>query len=684
MFKQAKWISCEKFETPVIIREFIVDEFESAAIDITGLGYFEAYINDIKLCDDMFIPAYTDYHIRNTEKFSYPIVDKTHYRINYLTFDITKLLRRGRNILRIILGNGWYRQQERTAEGDMRYGDDLKALYEIGIKHGDSKTVVCSDGSELYGRHNILQSNLFIGETIDARCRTEYTERVKLTSVENTTLTLQMLEPDRVVAEISPKLIYSSGNEYIYDNGVNVTGLVSVETDCPAGEEIVLQFSENLNEEKTGLDFSSCGGDGQIQQDRFIGNGEHNCFTPKFTFHCFRYFKITGKFSSVKTLVIHTDVTDVSEFECDDPTLNWLYKAFKRTFLNNLHGGIPSDCPHRERLGYTGDGQLTAEAAMYCFDLSKSYRKWITDIFDGQGENGHIQHTAPLQGGGGGPACWGGAAVMLPYQYYKFYGDKDFLAENYPKICRWIEYIRSRTENGLVVREEERGWCLGDWGFYNCSARIEPAFVNSAFFVYLLGLASELAEVLGQGQDIEKFSRYKEEYESAVIVNYYDPDTGDFCKNEQFANVFGLYIGLGCDKTFENVCKAIDNCGEILDIGIQGMDILIKLLFERGDADRALRAIEVLFKHMMERGATTVWEYPYDQNVSNCHHMFCGLVRSIFSEMLGIRIGFGGEISLSDPKLPSGISYVKGMTVVGGKTIAAEYKRESGKVIRLT
>ena len=676
MFQKSQWIMCEKFETPVILRRFTLGDFTRADLDITGLGYFEAYLNDQKITEDMFLPAQTDYHSRNTRRFNYPITDRTRYRIHYLNFKVTHLLKKGENTLKIVLGNGWYRQTRRSAEGDMCYDSALKALYEIHLESAAGETCICSDGSELYGESEILQSNLYYGETIDRRVQTRFTEKVKLTNIENTALTLQTCPGDRVVSELEPKLVWRKGNTSIYDNGVNITGFVSVRTACPAGQAVLLAFSENLNADGTDLDPRSTGceadGGGQLQQDRFVGDGRETVFAPKFVYHCFRYFKITGDFQSVKTSVVHTDVPAVSAFESDSSVLNWLYEAFGRTLLNNLHGSIPSDCPHRERLGYTGDGQLTAEAAMYCFDLSSAYRKWIEDIFDGQGENGHIQHTAPLQGGGGGPSGWGGAAVELPYEYYRFYGDKAFLAANYPRMLLWISYMRQRTEKGLIAREEEGGWCLGDWGTPGAIA-VDPAFVNSAYFVRLLLRLKEVAAIVGTERDAQMLDGYIAAYKTAIAKSFYNPQTGDFCENTQFANAFALAVGLGDDRAFTHLLEQIDACDGVPDIGMMAMDLLVELLFERGEADRALRAIELLLRPMMESGATTVWEYPYRRDRSNCHHMFCGMVRSLFSGMLGIRLRLDGHVDRLPAKLPSSVKYARVETILRGEKIRVEH-----------
>lgn len=677
LFTKAKWISCEKYETPVIRRVFHVDDWISAEMDITGLGYFEAYINGKRVTDHLFLPAQTDYHRRDTQRFNYPISDRTRYRILYLTFDVTQLLRAGENRLDILLGNGWYRQTRRTAEGDMHYDDRLKALYEIRIRSERGVSRIFSDGSERYGASPILESNLYYGELIDARRHLAFTDSVRLTDMGNVPLVPQSCPPDRVISVIAPRLIWKRNGVSLYDNGANITGFAAITAQIPQGESVVVQYAENLLPGGEGLDYRSTGcGDeqGQLQQDRFVGDGGMHTFFPRFVYHCYRYFTVTGDIQAVETRIVHTDAACISDFQSDNATLNWLYAAFRRTLLNNLHGSIPSDCPHRERLGYTGDGQLSAEAAMYCFDLSAAYRKWMEDIFDGQGENGHIQHTAPLQGGGGGPSGWGGAAIQLPYQYYRFYGDRLFLKENYPRMLRWVSYMRTRTEGGLIVREEEGGWCLGDWGTASPIAT-DPAFVNTAYFIYLLGLLEEMAELLGRQEDLPMLQAYTAEYKAAVMEQYFDPATGNFNENRQFANVFGLYIGLGDQRTLQNLCHDLDACTDVLDIGMLAMDFLVALLFQKDDPDRALRAIELLLGPMIQSGSTTVWEYPYRMERSNCHHMFCGMVRTLFSQLLGIRLELDGRVSVQPAKLPACMHYVRGSTFLHGKKIQVEKKR---------
>lgn len=167
--------------------------------------------------------------------------------------------------------------------------------------------------------------------------------------------------------------------------------------------------------------------------------------------------------------VIYTDLETVSDFVCENETVNHLLDAYRRTQLSNTHGCVPSDCPHRERRGYTGDGQITCETVMHVFGAKRMYDKWLRDIADCRNvKNGHIQHTAPFSGGGGGPGGWGGAIVVVPYMYYKMYGDPSAVRNYLYAIKHYLEYMESHCEGMLVTHEEKGGWCLGDWCFKGC------------------------------------------------------------------------------------------------------------------------------------------------------------------------------------------------------------------------
>lgn len=457
-FENSKWIGYREFYAPLFKKIFNISNIENAKLTICGLGFFEAKINGKRVSEDLLVPVWSDYEPRLNRRILYPINDTFTHRIYYMEYDVTELLTEGENELTILLGNGWYNQRCRTAEGDLWY-DDLKLCFDLYV---NNDIHIVSDETVLVSESKIVFNNVYLGEKQDFRIKEKFDKTASLINAPQGLLEKQTCPADRVHRTIKPVKIASINGKDIYDCGENITGWV-VFLKCKSGKTTV-RYAEEINED-TNLNFTSCGGEGQIQTDEYISDGNKHICRPKFTWHGFRYFEIEGEYEDLMVEVVYSDVDITAHFNCSNEILNKLFQNYIRSQVTNMHCGVPSDCPHRERLGYTGDGQLTCDAAMHMLDCREFYKKWIRDIADCQDINsGHIQHSAPFYGGGGGPGGWGCAIVTVPYFYYKNYFDKELLKEYYPNMKKWCGYMDSRLENGLVVREEQDGWCLGDWG----------------------------------------------------------------------------------------------------------------------------------------------------------------------------------------------------------------------------
>lgn len=355
--------------------------------------------------------------------------------------------------------------------------------------------------------------------------------------------------------------------------------------------------------------------------------------------------------------VIHTDVAVTSSFSCSDPVLNWLYEAYIRTQLDNYHGCIPSDCPHRERLGYTGDGQLTAETAMLLLDAKELYRKWYQDILDSQGaETGHIPHTAPFLGGGGGPGGWGCAVYQVPLAWAKIYGDDSLLVQGYDAILRWFDYMDAHSEKGLVVREEEGGWCLGDWCFPASEEKeqLPEAFINTFYYLHGLQEMMQISEKMNNKLLI-RFAEREKNVKNAFLDAYFDPETGDFCEGRAAGNAYGLALGLGDERTKKHLVEKYEVLGRF-DTGIFGTSMLLEQLFSIGAGDLAVRLLTndseaASFAYMKRNGATTLWER-WDGRESHNHPMFGACVRLLFTQILGIRMTPSAQPPVINPAQP--------------------------------
>ncbi len=690
IFKTAKWIGGDReCQSPIIKREFSKDNIKKAVLYVTGLGYFEAKINGASVTEDRLIPVASNYEHRNLEKLYYPLKDNITFRIYYYSFDVTHLLKKGTNTLTIQLGNGWYRQKERIAEGETSFSDDLKAIYKLELLCDDGVIELCSDGGEKYTNSEIVYNNIFIGEVIDPNTDLKTERNVKIFSDIESELSLSKGTPDRIIRAVKPVLIGKVNGKKIYDAGENISGVVRAEISIPKGEKVTLRFAEKIKSDNsldflsTGADYKTSSGIPQIMTDVFVSDGTRRSFTPKFVWHTFRYFEVDGEVDDIEVLVIHSNTAVTSTFESSSEALNFLFDAFVRTQLINMHGSFPSDCPHRERLGYTGDGQVCTTAAMLTLDSREFYRKWIDDILDSQDKNsGHSQHTAPLMGGGGGPGGWSSAIVLVPYYYFKQYGEVEMLEKCYPAMRKWVEYLKSHSENGLVVREEEGGWCLGEWNTPE-KVQLPPEYINSVYFIKLLKLMSEIALIINKNDEIIYLKELAQNVTSAV--------NSSFCKNGSYfdgiqgADAFAVWAGIADIKTAQKVSQSYEDLGRF-DTGFLGTDVLMEVLFCYGYENTALKLLEnegdCSFLKMKRSGATTLWEYWSGGN-SWAHPFLGGCTRQLFSSVLGITQdsnSYGYEKIVISPKIPDGLRYAKGSTQTVKGRISVSWEREGNGI----
>lgn len=367
-----------------------------------------------------------------------------------------------------------------------------------------------------------------------------------------------------------------------------------------------------------------------------------------FTWFCFRYFEVTANCNIGDCLVVHSDVEINSNFKSDNEILNWYYTAFIRSQLANMHCGVPSDCPHIERKGYTGDGQLLCNAVMTYLDAEEFYKKWIYDISDCQDKKtGHIQYTAPFYPCGGGPGGWGCAIVNVPYEYYRHYRNITVLSELYPQMLKYFEYLDAHSKNDLVVSDRENVWCLGEW----CTpeqtvlnefdgVKIPKPYVNTYFYIKSLKQVCEIAELLNKTADIPLLKEKIKIKSLSLCREYYNPETGNFCNNVQGANAFAVDLGLGDKRTLINTAAHYKKIGHF-DTGIFGTDIVTRILFENGYGNIAVKLLTsknaVSFYNEMQLGATTLLEC-WNGTRSHCHPMFGAASVYLAEFILGVRM----------------------------------------------
>ncbi|MBQ4244218.1 MAG: family 78 glycoside hydrolase catalytic domain [Clostridia bacterium] len=685
LFKGARFIDCPGSLAPVFKKTFTAVKGEAASIVICGLGFFRLYINGRKVSGDLLVPNASNYSERDLSRFEYPLVDKLSFRTYCMKYDISDYLEDGENVMTVLLGTGYYCQVFRDAEGYVTFGKP-KLCYAITKGSGD----VLSDSSTLVNSGFVTQVSLYYGEKQDYNLLPadwmtnpdsgNFTPSREIPAPDSNYM-IQTSPADKVIESITGIVLLEDNEDgKLYDAGINTVGYAVLKCRKPH-EKITVSYAEDIYDKPGfGIHFKE-----GYQTEEFITDGEDREYIPLFTWHGFRYFRVKGDAEVVRVDVVHSDVPVTSSFESDSRELNWLYSTYVHTQLCNMHSGVPSDCPHRERLGYTGDGQLCCEAAMLTLGCREFYRKWLYDIADSQcTETGHVAHTAPVMGGGGGPCGWGGAIVEVPYRFYKIYGDRDLLNEFFPKMLRYFEYIESRTQFGLVCREEKDGWCLGDW-LPPEEIKIPESFVNTCLYIGFMKTVIEIGEILGRQSETARLPALIERSSQAVDAAYYSSQQHAYIGGIQGASALALSAGLGDEKVFAKMAGKYKALG-MYDTGIIATPALTQYLFEHGEGQTAFNLLagrgEVSFDFMARNGATTLWENWNGQSSKN-HPMFGAVTKCLFTYLLGIRQdenSAGFESVTISPVTVEGLNRVKGhITTVRG-VISVEIIKDKNSV----
>ncbi len=689
MFGGAKWLSAgPSCGQPLFRGEFAVDRpLAKAEITICGLGLYKLHFNGRLADDDLFGTLASDFHAYDNQPCCKLFGEVTAHRVWCRQIDVTERLNEGRNCIGVELAPGWYGNS-----GVYGFISDYgvpKLCFRLVLTFADgTENEILSDDFMKWHESRITAWSFYYGETqdfdavrVDGWDEVGYPDfdwkKPETVPAPDTDYYVQDCPPDRVIRYIAPKLIGETDDSLIYDMGENITGTPVIMQNGEGVEDIRLRVSERLNRDGTIEDYTN-----HRQNSRFITDGKKREYRLRFCWYGFRYASVTKNARIVSCAVTHADIAVNSSFKSDSALLNWIYEAYLRTQLDNLHCGIPSDCPHIEKRGYTGDGELVCESAMTMLDAKKLYRKWLYDISDCQDRvSGHVQYTAPYIHSGGGPGGWGCAIAEVPYVYYMTYGDESVLAEFLPKVYRYFDYLEAHSEDDLVVSDQKGDWCLGDWCTPDEIVIPEP-FVNTYFYVKTIGRLIEFCRVTGENGRIPALEELAKVKKNAIVKKYFDGTTGDFCKNVQGANAFAVDIGLGDERTLANmVAHYRKECW--YDTGIFGTDIVTRVLFERGYDQLAYDLLtskgKYGFHEWMSSGCTTFpeyWTYKRSQN----HPMFGAVVRYLFRYLLGIRQENAGyDKIVIDPRFVDGLNQAGGFITTRHGQVGVSYtKTEAG------
>ncbi|KRE81381.1 alpha-L-rhamnosidase [Arthrobacter sp. Soil764] len=626
----------------------------------TAQGIYELFINGHRVGDQQLTPGSTSY---NTT-------------LQVQAHDVTTLLREGSNTIRAVLTDGWYRGTfGYTRDADM-YGTHTAFLAQLELESAAGRQVIGTDGSWLVSATEIVSADLMAGQRVDFRTadagspsqagtRGTGAQALKLLPAvvrpgSFDALTGPLAPPTRVTQELAPVSITRLANgSQVVDFGQNIHGWVRLTRLGPQGQTATLEYGETLGadgdvtrDHLRPLDFRTPGAfrdAGQV--DTVISSGaECEVFEPRHTTHGFQFVSVQGlaadvQPSDITACVVRTDLERIGTFRCSDERLNKLHDIVEWSFLGNSCE-VPTDCPQREKAGWTGDWQLFVPTAAYLYDVTGFSRKWLRDVRADQWDNGIIANISPSPGPAvtsagfmgftNGSAGWGDAIVMVPWEVYLASGDASILAENWEAMKRWLGFVRATAETHRhdaraaarttpASHEQylwDTGFHFGEWMEPGgpepdlfAARTADHGIVATAYYRHTTDLMARIAGVLDLAAEAAELAELSDRIRDAWETEYLD-SSGRVTRASQANCVRALAFGLvspGQRPTVTaQLADLIREAGTHLGTGFLATPYLLPVLADNGELDLAYELLmqdsEPSWLTMVDRGATTVWE----------------------------------------------------------------------------
>ena len=673
----------------------------SAKLLICGLGYYELYLNGSNITKGRLAP-----YRSNPDDILY-----------YDAYELAPILLQGKNALGILLGNGiqndfgsyvWDFDKAR-----FRGAPQTAFILEIEYENGQIQSV-CSDEQTLTAPSPIRFNDLHYGEYYDARMEIpgwnlpdfddHEWNHAQYAPVPRGETRLCEAEPITVRQELIPISITEQDGVYIYDFGVNTAGLCRLSVKGEAGQKLQLRYFETLVDGKPFVENIRYYTTDRIQEDEYIcRGGKEETYTPHFTYHGFRYAAVSGitpqqaTASLLTLLVMSSNLRTLGSFFCDCETVNRLQEATVRSDIANFFY-FPTDCPQREKNGWTADAALSAEQMLLNLSVENSYREWMRSIYKAMGDQGQLPGIVPTAGWGfnwgNGPA-WDSVIVYLPYYTYCLRGDRRIIEESVIPLMRYLNYLDSRRdENGLIAIG------LGDWcqPARDAGAYAAPLIVtDSILSVDIAQKCAFIFDVLGKTLQRDFALTLAKELRAAIRAHLIDSKTlivsGSCQTSQAMALYYGCFEAEEEGKAFAQLLKLIQEKDGHMDTGVLGGRVLFRLLADRGEAELAFNMIVrpdfPSYGNWIARGATSLWEefQPEGGRIASLNHHFWGDISAWFYEYLGgIRInptGYDSADANVQPIFISRLSHVRAEHETPHGKLRTEWERTMDG-IRLT
>lgn len=668
MLSNAKFIQATRefntFDAPVpapcFRRSLTVYSDTAVTLRVAVCGFYDLWLNGEKITRGYLAP-----YISNTDELVYA----DEYKLT---------LRAGENVIGLILGNGF-----QNNPGGYIWDFDKASFrsapkFALAVFDGEGQTLLVSDTTWKTAPSAILADDYRFGVQYDARqeisgwnlpgFEDKAWANVLLSDVPGGEIRIADVAPVIAEKEITPVSIARSGDGYIYDFGEINAGICRLRICGKAGQTVELRHAEEVIDGDISLN-NVWISPAFWERDRKIvhldtytckGAGEE-IYEPAFTYHGFRYVRVDGITEEQATpalltyVVLHTDLHTRGDFTCSDETANTIQDNTRRSILSNFYH-FPTDCPQREKNGWTGDAVISAEAAILNFDPERNYREWLRNVCIEQDEQGKIPGIVPTSGWGytmNGPA-WDSVLVWLPYLAYVYRGETAMIEESAAAFIKYLRFLRAiADEKGLIW------YGLGDWCYSGLEKPIAPGVVtNTILSMDIANKVAFLLDVIGQNAEAEYARREAEQYRNAFRTHLIEHDTlivnGKCQTSQAMALYYGIFDASECDAAFTRLLEIIHAVGDSIDMGILGGRVLFHVLSEYGYADLAWKmAIEndwPSYGDCVRKGATTLWENfcpkgigPEKLPLSLNHHFWGDISAWFIKAVAGIRMNPDGH-----------------------------------------
>ena len=671
---QAKWITGnykvnKKIRYPVDCFRKILNinkGIRKARLYITACGLYEAKLGSRKIGKFCLAPGITDYN----------------KRVQYQTYDVTDMLVAGENELTVQLADGWYRGSVGAWGIRNQYGTETKFIAQLEIEHqdGSHSTIITDDAWEWSNDGPIRFADNKDGEVVEAFRTPTYRNRAKITShsvIPSASDNVPVTEHET----FNPVITTAPNGKKLLDFGQNMAGYVSFSVDSHAGKRMVWRFGEMLDSDGNltlkNIQLSNKKLTTPLQKiDYTCGEGV-NEYKTTFAVFGFRYAEVETdielKPENICAVAVYSDMEETGFFDSSNQLLNKLVSATKwSTKSNSLD--IPTDCPTRERHGWTGDAQIFFETAAHLFDYAAFAKKYLNDMYDWQKKDGRLPQIAPYGGVDfymwtmNGSVGWADAGILIPYRFWNIYGDRHILEEYYDRMKKYAEFMIKRCgKNGFMSKAlglpkdvkryaVNAGQSFGEWAEptevhpNDWKDMVAPhPEVSTAYTAYVLEIMSEIADELGCAEDKEHFRYYSEgcksAYQALSETQEYSLDT-----DRQARLVRPLAFDLLDERQTafakERLIKALESYGWRLGTGFLSTPLILDVLSEI-DIEAAYRLLENEkmpgWFFMPKNGATTIWEswegIQAQGGIASLNHYSKGAVCEwLFKTMCGIHI----------------------------------------------